>query len=77
MAESHTYLNCVHSNNALVTNYYQLGKGEIGESTEKYVLSASEMGLIVNVTCVITKPAERCQGLQALRGGASYSARPS
>ena len=52
MAESRTYLNYVHSNNALVTNYYQLGKGEIGESTEKYVLSASEMGLIVNVTCV-------------------------
>ena len=46
MAESHTYLNYVHINNALVTNYYQSEKGERG--TEKYVLSESEMGLIVN-----------------------------
>ena len=30
MTESHTYLNYVHSNNALVTNYYQSGKACVG-----------------------------------------------
>ena len=39
MAESHTYLSCVHSNNALVTNYYQSGKGERGESRDWEVCS--------------------------------------
>ena len=32
MAESHTYLNYVFSNNALVIDYYQTGKGERDES---------------------------------------------
>ena len=39
MAESHTYLNYVHSNNALVTNYHQSGKGERGESRDWEVCS--------------------------------------
>ena len=39
MAESHTYLYYVHSNNALVTNYHQLGKGERGESRDWEVCS--------------------------------------
>ena len=64
MAESHTYLNYVHINNALVTNYYQSEKGERG--TEKYVLSESEMGLIVNVTCVEAERAAASES--AIRG---------
>ena len=39
MAESHTYLNYVHSNNALVTNYHQSGKGDRGESRDWEVCS--------------------------------------
>ena len=39
MAESHTYLNYVHSNTALVTSYYQLGKGGRGESRDWEVCS--------------------------------------
>ena len=39
MAESHTYLNYVHSNNALVTNYHQSGKGERVESRDWEVCS--------------------------------------
>ena len=39
MAESHTYLNYVFSNDALVTNYYQSGKGERGESRDWEVYS--------------------------------------
>ena len=46
----HTYLHYIIIDSAFVANYYQSGKGERG--TEKYVLSESEMGLIVNVTCV-------------------------
>ena len=39
MAESHTYLNYVFSNNALVTDYYQSGKGERDESRDWEVCS--------------------------------------
>ena len=39
MAESHTYLNYVFSNNALVNNYCQSGKGERGESRDWEVCS--------------------------------------
>ena len=39
MAESHTYLNYVFSNNALVIDYYQTGKGERDESRDWEVCS--------------------------------------
>ena len=54
MAESHTYLNCVHSiimivimPLLLITINRERGK-EVRAGTEKYVLSESEMELIVN-----------------------------
>ena len=49
----------------LITINWERGK-EVRAGTEKYVLSESETGLIVNVTCVEAKPAVASES--AIRG---------
>ena len=71
MAESNTYLNYVFSNNALVIDYYQTGKGERDESRdwEVHVCSlgvGDEAPSIVNATCVEDKQAVASES--AVRG---------